>query len=65
VWTTRLAIPFATASLKGLPDSRKLYMNIVRVTNPALSGEGRLTVDSWVSYATVHTVDRLAELDLQ
>ena len=64
-WTTAVAIPFATLSQKGLPDSRKLYVNVVRVTNPSLSGEGRLTVDSWVSYATVHTVDRLAEITLQ
>ncbi len=63
-WVTRLAISFDDSLAGGRPEGR-IFLNIVRVINPALAGEGRLGIDTWVSHCTVHEVDRLGELVLQ
>jgi hypothetical protein len=64
-WVTRLAIPLATLSPAGVVPGGKVYLNVVRVSSPGVNGTGRLDIDSWVSYTTVHTVDRLAEVTMQ
>lgn len=64
-WVTRVAIPLTTLVTGGAATGDKVYLNIVRVSSPDVNGTGGLEVDSWVSYATVHTVDRLAEVALE
>jgi len=63
-WVARMAIPMSGAIPGGVQPGGKLYLNVIRVTSPALSGAGRLSIDTWVSFCTVHEVDRLAEIDL-
>ncbi len=63
-WVVRLALPLATAVAQGVPPGGSLYMNILRVSSPAVSGQYPLGLDTWISYCTVHEVDRLAELKL-
>ena len=62
-WVARLAFPLATVLPGGVKPGGKLYMNVTRVTGPAITG-GRLGIDTWVSFCSVHDVDRLAELTL-
>jgi len=64
-WVTRMAIPLSEAIPGGVKPGGKLYLNVIRVTCPALSGTGGLGIDSWVSFCTVHEVDRLAEIALE
>jgi len=64
-WVARLAIPLRTLVQGGVGTGGKVYLNVVRVSSPAVNGTGGLDIDSWVSYATVHTVDRLAEITLE
>ena len=70
-WVTRMAIPMSGAIPGGVRVPRagerpggKLYLNVIRVTCPALSGAGRLGIDTWVTFCTVHEADRLAEIEL-
>lgn len=63
-WVTRLALPLDQVIPGGVKPGGKLYLNVLRVTCPALSGTGGLGLDTWVSYSTVHEVDRLAEVTL-
>ena len=64
-WVTRMAIPLQQAIPGGVKPGEKAFINILRVTGPALTGTGSLGIDSWVSYCTVHEVDRLAEVTLE
>jgi len=64
-WVTRLAIPLSGAIPGGVQPGGKVYLNVIRVTCPALSGTGGLGIDTWVSFCTVHEVDRLAEVELE
>lgn len=64
-WVTRLAIPLSGAIPGGVKPGGKLYLNVIRVTSPALSGAGGLGIDTWVSFCTVHEADRLAEVLLE
>lgn len=64
-WVTRLAIPLATITASGVKPGDRFYLNIVRVSSPAVNGTGGLGIDTWVTYTTVHTVDRLGEVTLQ
>jgi hypothetical protein len=64
-WVTRLAMPLASVVPGGVAPGGKLYMNIIRVSCPQLAGGGRLGIDTWVSFCTVHEVDRLAEIVLE
>ena len=64
-WVTRVAIPLATLAAGGASAGDSVYLNAVRVSSPGVNGSGGLEIDSWVSYATVHTVDRLAEVTLE
>lgn len=63
-WVTRLAIPLTTLAAGGVQSGGKFYLNVIRVSSPAVAGGGGLGIDSWVSYTTVHTVDRMAEITL-
>lgn len=60
-WVTRVAIPLNALSDAGFRPLGKLYLNVVRVTSPAITGAS-LDIDTWVSYTTVHNVDRLGEV---
>jgi hypothetical protein len=60
-----MAIPLSGAIPGGVKPGGKLYLNVIRVTCPALSGTGGLGIDTWVSFCTVHEVDRLAEIALE
>jgi hypothetical protein len=64
-WVTRMAIPLAGAIPGGVQPGGKLYLNVIRVSGPALSGTGGLGIDTWVSFCTVHEVDRLAAIELE
>jgi hypothetical protein len=64
-WTTRLALPLASIVAGGLAPGGTLYLNILRVSSPAVSGEYPLGLDTWVSHCTVHEVDRLAQVTLE
>jgi hypothetical protein len=63
-WITRLAVPLKRIVPGGVAPGGTLYMNVLRVSGPALSGTGRLGIDTWVSHCTVHELDRLAEVTL-
>jgi hypothetical protein len=64
-WVTRIAFPLDTL----LPDPVKpggtFYMNVIRVSSPAVSGKGGFGIDSWVSFCSVHETVRLAEIRLE
>ena len=63
-WVARASIPFAQIP-GGVEAGSRCFMNIVRVANPKLSGvRARFDIASWVSFCTVHDVDRLAEIKL-
>ena len=64
-WSTRLAIPLASLTKEGVQAGGKFYLNVVRVTSPQIAGTGGLGIDTWVSFCTVHDVDRLAEVTLE
>ncbi|MEI6501798.1 MAG: DUF4838 domain-containing protein, partial [Armatimonadota bacterium] len=61
-WVTRLAIPLTALAEVGFRPLGKLYLNVIRVSSPAVNGTGGLDIDTWVSYTTVHNVDRLGEI---
>jgi hypothetical protein len=60
-WVARLAIPLNALTEVGFRPLGKLYLNVIRVSSPAITGAG-LDIDTWVSYTTVHNVDRLGEI---
>jgi hypothetical protein len=60
----RLSIPLASIVVGGVQPGGKLYLNILRVSSPAVNGTGALGLDTWVSHCTVHEVDRLGEVGL-
>ncbi len=64
-WTVRLSLPLATVVPQGVSPGGKLYLNILRVSSPAVGGLPSLGLDTWVSHCTVHEVDRLAEVTLE
>lgn len=59
-WVTRLAIPLKELVPGGAQAGDKIYLNVLRASSPALKG----SIDTWVSYTTVHEVDRLAAVVL-
>ncbi|MCM8757076.1 MAG: hypothetical protein NC823_01175, partial [Candidatus Omnitrophica bacterium] len=64
-WVTRLSIPLKTLLPRPLSPGDTFYLNIVRVSGPAFTGTGSIGIDSWVSFCTVHDVDRLAKIHLE
>lgn len=65
VWVTRMVFPLATVLAGGAQPGESLYMNIMRISGPALNASGAMGLDTWVSYCSVHEVDRLGELKLE
>jgi len=63
-WVQRMVFPLATILPGGVKPGGSLFMNIIRVMGPAICGQGPYGIDTWVSYCTVHEVDRLGELKL-
>ena len=63
-WVTRLAYPLATMLPGGVKPGGKLYMNIMRISGPNVGNTNGFGLDTWVSYCTVHEVDRLGEVRL-
>lgn len=64
-WVSRVVLPLTSITATGIAPTGTFYMNIIRVTSPALTGSGSLGIDTWVPYCTVHEVDRLAEITLE
>ena len=64
-WVVRLAIPLKTAIPGGVKPGDKVYLNVLRVSSPAVHGGSGLGIDTWVSFCSVHDVDRLAEISLE
>ncbi len=64
-WVTRMAVPLGSVVAGGVLPGEKLYLNVIRVSSPSLKGGSPLGIDTWVSFCTVHEVDRLAEITLQ
>ena len=62
-WVTRIKIPLASLTEKGVATGDKFYMNIVRVSSPQVTG-GATGIDTWVAFSKVNEVDRLAEITL-
>jgi hypothetical protein len=62
-WVCRAAIPLKEAVPGGTKPGEKIYLNIVRVSGPAIDGKG-LGIDTWVPFTTVLEVDRSAEVTL-
>ncbi len=63
-WITRMAFPMEEISDKPIAPGESFYMNIMRVSSPALAKQPRYGIDTWVSYTTVKQVDRLGEVKL-
>jgi len=69
-WVTRMAIPLKSLVRRGVAPGGRFYLNIVRVSGPALTPAedalpGGIGLDTWVSHSTVHETDRLAEIRLE
>ncbi len=63
-WVSRIAIPLKNLVTGGAKIGDTIYLNVVRVSGPAISGAG-LGIDTWVPYTTVIEMDRGAEIHLQ
>lgn len=63
-WVSYVTFPLDKVVPEGVKSGEKIYMNITRVTGPAITGKNSYEIDSWVSFCSVHDVDRLAEITL-
>ena len=63
-WVERVAIPLKNLVPGGVKPNGKVYLNLVRVSGPAISG-AEIGIDTWVPFTTVIEVDRSAEITLQ
>ncbi|MDD5707880.1 MAG: DUF4838 domain-containing protein [Kiritimatiellae bacterium] len=63
-WVSRIAIPLKNLVPGGAKAGDTVYINVVRVSGPAISGAG-WGIDTWVPFTTVHELDRAAEIVLQ
>jgi hypothetical protein len=63
-WISYISIPFSDLTQDGVKPGERFYMNIIRVSSPAIGKKHPLSIDSWTSYVTVHEVDRLGEFIL-
>ena len=64
-WVLRLALPLVKMSDKPIAPGETFYMNIMRVSNPQLSGQPLYGIDTWVSHTTVKAVDRIGKVTLR
>ena len=63
-WVARMAIPFEGGLPERMQPGATVFLNVLRVSSPAVSGESPYGLDTWVSFCTVHEVDRLAAVRL-
>ncbi|MBI3922256.1 MAG: DUF4838 domain-containing protein, partial [Armatimonadetes bacterium] len=63
-WISRLAFPLADLVKGGVRTGGRFYMNILRVSGPEIAKKGGIGIDTWISYCSVHDVDRLGEVQL-
>jgi len=64
-WITRLVFPMQKVVAGGVAAGQIIYMNVTRVAGPEIAGQGPYGIDTWVSFCSVHDVDRLAEITLE
>jgi hypothetical protein len=64
-WIVRLAFPLSEMLEKSIKPGDDIYMNVMRVMGPNLSGGSRFGIDTWVAFTTVKDVDRLAKIHLE
>ncbi len=64
LWTSAIALPLDKMLPAPVKPGDTVYLNILRISSPALAKTPRLGIDSWVSFCTVHEVDRLAAVTL-
>jgi hypothetical protein len=50
---------------KPIKPGDDVYLNVMRVMGPKLSGGRRFGIDTWVAFTTVKDVDRLAKIHLE
>jgi len=62
-WIERVSIPLKEVVPGGAKPGDTIYLNVVRVAGPAVTGTG-LGISTWVPHTTVHDLDRLAEVKL-
>lgn len=62
-WVLSFSIPLKNLTPAGVKPGDKFYVNIVRVTGPAITG-GAIGVESWLPVAGTHEPDRLGEITL-
>jgi len=63
-WTVRMAFPLDSMLSEKVGKGDKIYMNILRVSSPEITGSG-FGIDTWVAFCTVHETDRLGEIVLE
>ena len=63
-WVSHVAFPLDRIIPGGVKPGDKIYMNITRVSGPTVDGRSPLGIDSWVSFCSIHDVDRLGEITL-
>ncbi|HPP11561.1 MAG TPA: hypothetical protein PKW42_02395 [bacterium] len=61
-WVTRIPLPLGSLLRRSLSAGDTFSLNIVRVSDPALTGSGTIGIDSRVSFCTVHDEDQLAKI---
>lgn len=64
-WVVRLAYPLEKVVAGGVKPGEKVYMNATRISGPKLSDKGEMKIATWVSFCSIHDVDRLAEIALE
>jgi hypothetical protein len=62
-WRCAIAFPLDRIAPGGVKPGETLFLNVMRVSSPSITGAG-IGVDTWVSFCSVHDVDRLAEVTL-
>lgn len=63
-WVVRMAIPFEGGLPEAMRPGETVFLNVLRVSSPGVSGESPYGLDTWVAFCTVHEVDRLAAVRL-
>jgi len=64
-WVSRIAIPLKEVVPGGAKAGDTVFLNIIRVSSPGVSGQYPFSITTWVSHTTVHEVDRSASIMLE